>query len=330
MMTRSLTALTASLALLAAAFLLGPRFSGEQPAVGDAFRYDIDAYRATDPLLLDWRESEAVPLGTGELGGLAVDGRGRIHVAAGRRLLVFDGGGEKVEERALSAAPGAVAVGPEGEIYLAVGDHIEVHSPGGAVEAWASLGEKAIITSLAASDSDVFAADAGSRLVWRFDRAGRLRGSFGRKNLTAGKVGFIVPSPYFDVALGADGEIWVVNPGRLRVELHSYEGLFKESWGEASLAVGGFGGCCNPTHIALLPDGSFVTSEKGLPRVKIYGPDGTLRSVAAGPESFKAGAVGLDLAVDGAGRILVLDPSRRALRIFERRRGEGGRDREES
>ena len=95
-------------------------------------------------------------------------------------------------------------------------------------------------------------------------------------------------------------------------------------WGTASLAASGFGGCCNPSHIALLPDGSLVTSEKGLPRVKVYDADGTFRAVVAGPESFRPGTVGLDLAVDDEGRVLVLDPSREELRIFVPRKGEGG------
>ena len=62
--------------------------------------------------------------------------------------------------------------------------------------------------------------------------------------------------------------------------------------------------------------GSFVTSEKGLPRVKVYGKDGTFKAMVAGPESFRPGTVGLDLAADSMGRVLVLDPARSQLRFF--------------
>jgi len=78
----------------------------------------------------------------------------------------------------------------------------------------------------------------------------------------------------------------------------------------------GFAGCCNPSHFALLPGGGFVTSEKGLPRVKEYSPDGTLRTVVAGSEGFAPGSVGLDLATDPGGRVYVLDPVARAVRVF--------------
>jgi hypothetical protein len=87
------------------------------------------------------------------------------------------------------------------------------------------------------------------------------------------------------------------------------------------MGVEGFCGCCNPTHMAILPDGSFVTSEKGLPRVKIHAQSGELKAVVAAPDSFAEHTVGLDLAVDSAGRILVLDPVARAVRIFSEKAG---------
>jgi hypothetical protein len=80
--------------------------------------------------------------------------------------------------------------------------------------------------------------------------------------------------------------------------------------------IEGFCGCCNPTHFAFLPDGSFVTSEKGIPRVKVYDRLGRLAAVVAGPDRFREGVQGLDLAVDQTERILVLDPARRAVRVF--------------
>ena len=59
-----------------------------------------------------------------------------------------------------------------------------------------------------------------------------------------------------------------------------------------------------------------MTSEKGLIRVKIHGPDGSFRCVVAGPDRFDEGTVQLDLAVDSKGRVLVLDPRRKQVRVF--------------
>ncbi len=84
------------------------------------------------------------------------------------------------------------------------------------------------------------------------------------------------------------------------------------------MTIDGFSGCCNPSHIAILADGSFVTSEKGLVRVKILNPTGKLKSVVAGPDQFDEETRGLDLAVDSENRIIVLDPKKRLIRIFEK------------
>ena len=61
---------------------------------------------------------------------------------------------------------------------------------------------------------------------------------------------------------------------------------------------------------------------KGIPRVKVYNRLGTLESVVAGPGKFLEGTKGLDLARDSNGRIYVLDPMKKAVRIFEKKNPE--------
>jgi sugar lactone lactonase YvrE len=136
----------------------------------------------------------------------------------------------------------------------------------------------------------------------------------------AGDAGFIVPSPYFDVAVAGKDRLWIVNPGRRRVESYTFDGRILAHWGKASPKIEGLCGCCNPTHIALLPDGRLVTSEKGLPRVKVYSADGELLSVVAPPAAFADAAAGLDVAADSQGRVYVLDPIARKVRVFVRKK----------
>ena len=55
-----------------------------------------------------------------------------------------------------------------------------------------------------------------------------------------------------------------------------------------------FFGCCNPAQLAVLPDGRFVTAEKGIPRVKIYSRERPLsdrrgRSVAVDRHARRPG-----------------------------------------
>jgi hypothetical protein len=124
----------------------------------------------------------------------------------------------------------------------------------------------------------------------------------------------------------------VNNPGRHRVEVFTTNGELELSWGKPSLTIEGFCGCCNPIGLALLPDGRWVTCEKGLPRVKVYGADQALESVVAGPDSFRENARavqvsdqsertlgGVDAAADSAGRIYVLDLVAGNIRVMQRK-----------
>jgi hypothetical protein len=131
------------------------------------------------------------------------------------------------------------------------------------------------------------------------------------------------------VALGRDGLIRVNNPGRHCVEMYTLSGDLELSWGKPSAAIAGFCGCCNPIGLALLPDGSCITCEKGLPRVKVYSPERNLDCVVAGPESFSENAKahdlsdcsvgGLDAAVDSQARIYILDLITSDIRIMARK-----------
>jgi hypothetical protein len=74
-----------------------------------------------------------------------------------------------------------------------------------------------------------------------------------------------------------------------------------------------------------------VTSEKGIPRVKVYDASGAFVCAVAGPVELEVpkAAIGdpratdqkfvFDVAADSRGRILVLDPIRTSVRVFVRK-----------
>jgi len=214
----------------------------------------------------------------------------------------------------------SLAVDDKNDLYLGMEDHIEIYDQNGTKQnRWESLGEEAIITSIAISAKSVFVADAGNRIVWKFDKLGTGLQRIGEKNEAKDIPGFVIPSPYFDVAVDLDGFLWVANTGRHSLENYTDDGNFRTSWGEFGMEIQGFSGCCNPSHFVLLEDGSFVTSEKGLPRVKVYNRIGNLVSVVAPTEQFIEGTVGLDLSVDSSQKIYVLDPMQKLVRIFAKK-----------
>lgn len=271
----------------------------------------------TDPALIGYDEIIKLKVDLNSLRAIAVDRDDLIYVAGDSALVVLQDSGREVSRFALGASAGCIAVSPEGRIYLGMKDHLRVlNKEGSRIGTWDKINSTAIITSIALTETEVFVADAGNKIVWRYDTSGKLLSKIGERNREEGKIGFVIPSPYFDVAIDRDGLLWVVNPGRHTLENYTSDGQLRSSWERTSVGLDGFCGCCNPIHMALLPNGSFVTSEKGIARVKIHDPTGEFRTVVAASELFAEGTVGLDLAVDAQERILVLDPKAGVIRIF--------------
>jgi hypothetical protein len=281
------------------------------------FAYDIQNYKADGADLVRYSESGRIPISLQEVYGIAVGPDDRIFVSGDHSVLVLNDDGSPRFSFSTSDPVSCLAVENTHDLYLGMGDHVEVYDQQGKRQArWESLGERAIITSIAISERFVFVADAGNKIVWKFDKSGTRLQRIGDENEAKDIPGFIIPSPYFDVAVDSDGFLWAADTGRHSLENYTVDGDFRTSWGKFGMEIQGFSGCCNPSHFALLEDGSFVTSEKGLPRVKIYNRIGNLVSVVAPTEQFIEGTVGLDLAVDSAQRIYVLDPMQKLVRIF--------------
>jgi hypothetical protein len=224
-----------------------------------------------------------------------------------------------------------MAVAADGEILLGMTDHIETLGPDGKPKAvWPSLGERAHLTSIAVDEENVYAADAGNRVVVRLSREGQLVNTIGQEDPSKDIPGFIVPSPCFDVAFDNTGALWAVNPGKHGIENYRGTGELVTAWYRPSMEAEGFSGCCNPSHIAFRSDGSLVTAEKGLARVKVYSVDQKLMGFVAPPAAFHVAPTGAfsselktpfaDLAVDSRDRVLVLDVKMNAIRVFEEKR----------
>jgi len=284
--------------------------------LGPEFTYDLSALKRVDPALVRYTEAEPVALDLAEPRGLARTADGRLLVAGDQKVEVL-AEGKKTAELEAGGPARAVAEGPEERLYVALADRVTVLDPSGRrLATWPSLGERAYLTAVAVGAESVFVADAGGRVVHRFDLRGRPLGRIGEKDVRRHAPGLVVPSPFLDVALGPEEMLWITNPGRRRVECYTHEGDFRFDWGTSSMKIEGFCGCCNPTHLAIDASGNFYTSEKGLVRVKRYDPQGVFQCVVAPPAVFADGTTGLDLALEPDGRVRVLDPRRRQVRTF--------------
>ncbi len=265
----------------------------------------------------------------------SVDSCGRIHVAGDRSVRIYENNGALSDEIFLPGVPTAVTAS-EDKLYVALKNHLAIYSrEGELLERWEPPSENSLITSIAVHEGGVFLADAGSRTVRHYDNDGHSLAQIGARDAERGVPGIVLPGPYFVVVMGWDGLLRVNNPGRHRIEVYSPEGELERYWGKPSSAIEGFCGCCNPVDFDLLPDGRYVTAEKGLIRVKMYDADGHLESVVAGPDDLAPGSLQLlgqrspdrgpanfKVAAGNDGLIHVLDTRENRVRFFREKDNE--------
>ena len=178
------------------------------------FAYDVERLRKTDPKLIHYEQ-------VGQFRGPSPDPRrivigpsDRVYIAAGNSVSVLDREGARLSDIGLGTAARCVAVAGDGTIYAGARDHVEVFDPKGKrLATWESPGPRTWFTGLAVGEKDVFAADAGNRVVLRYDKSGKLAGRIGEKNKERNIPGIIMPSPYLDVKLARDGLLRVNNTG---------------------------------------------------------------------------------------------------------------------
>jgi sugar lactone lactonase YvrE len=301
--------------------------------LSNEYLYEIDL--SVDPNLIIYEESgESLSTGFTSTHAIALDSQGSIYIAGDKSVRIFAEGGKLLDEILLPGVPRSLTVADDGKIYVGITHHIAVYNrQGKQLASWDSLGDRALLTSIAVSGSDVFVADAGNRIVLHYDTNGNLINRIGRKDTDRNIPGFVIPSPHFDLVMRRDELLRVVNPGLHRIEAYTFDGDFEFSWGKYSTSIEGFCGCCNPINIAVLGDDSFVTCEKGLARIKIYDPEGAFLGVVAGPEQFGVTAHvcttpeqcqsgGYDVAVDAQDRIYILDTNKNVVKIFSRKKVE--------
>lgn len=306
---------------------------GELSATGanqavNPWAYDDSQYRRTDPKLVRFQETNRFPVPHKAPRCLCLTKSEHLLIGAGKFVTEHTLDGRLISEFGLAGDVRCLAASGDELIYAGFRDHIEVYDrKGQRRSSWESPGKKAYLTAVAVAESDIFVADAGSRVVVRYDPAGRITGRIGERNAESRSPGFIVPSPFFDVELAPDGLLRVSNPGRHCVEAYTFSGDLEFSWGRPGAGIENFCGCCNPINLALMRDGRVVTFEKGIPRVKVYSAQGRFESVVAGAEAFAENAKacgpndctvgGLDGVVDAKGRVHILDFVAADVRIME-------------
>lgn len=285
---------------------------------GNPYALEVDQYKEVEPGLISHEETRNLDLGSLRAAAMAFHG-GTLFVATDSVLVRLKPDGATLGTWKILPSPTGLLVDGDA-IFIGYRSFVARYSHAGQLEKrWDDLGERSVVTNLAGKEDRIYAADAGNRCVWVYDREGDLITVFEGASQSEAGHGFIVPSPNFDLAVDSYGELWVVNPGKHALENYSDEGRMRGYWEHMTTGPEGFLGCCNPARIVAAPEGRFVTSEKGLVRIKIYDQSGALVSVVAPPALFKEEGKAPDVCVDSSLVVYALDYDRNMIRIFNPR-----------
>lgn len=286
---------------------------GELPS--NPYELNVDPFARVDSALIIYRESLDFAISFTEPTGICYN-NAKIYVVGDQKMQIIEPTGKLLKEIAFDMKPACVYASSKNIFVGFRKSVIILNLEGRKIAECNTFSDSTVITSISEKSDIIFVADAGKRLIRKFDSSGKPMGVIAGKSGNDQIHGFIIPSPYFDLAFNSDGELWVVNPGKHSLENYTANGDLRTWWKATSVRFEGFSGCCNPAHFAFLPDGSFVTSEKGTIRIKVYKASGEFLGVVAAPSRFRDNTHAPDLAVDNQGNIYALDIDRKMLRLF--------------
>jgi lipopolysaccharide export system protein LptC len=290
--------------------------SKPKKAKQNPFEYNVDEFKQVDPKLISHAEKRQIKVKlNGKAGITTFDGK--IYLAANNTVSVISPEGKLLSSFNASDDTRAIAVSAT-NIAIAEKNQVSVFDHAGNFGySTAIVSDSSVFTSLAFWDGDIVVADAGKRRIYIFEKEkliAEIEGISGIENLH----GFIIPSARFDLAVNDENELWVVNPGMHALQQYTRRGALAGSWDKASLSIEGFSGCCNPAQICTLSEGRIVTSEKSMPRIKIYSRNGEMLSVVAPPTVFGKNVEASEVAAIGE-TIVALDTEQQLIRIFEKK-----------
>src|SRR5690554_3002490 len=184
-------------------------FWSDRPGRSDVnpFALNIDAYTSVDPASLLYKEAVNIKPGIESPSALKIK-NDTIYVTGEKNIRIISLSGSLLTEFSLEFNPMAVDV-VQGKIILASRERIYVlETDGTVVNEWGPEAEGTHITAMASSGAFIFIADAGMRKVYRYSLEGELVNEIQGKSEEGDLHGFIVPSPFFDLAVNNDNELW--------------------------------------------------------------------------------------------------------------------------
>lgn len=258
-----------------------------------------------------WKIEKEIQINVGALKAVSVSSSGNIY--AGGDSFVSCYSPDLVFRWNLKTPYPVTALSNSGDsVFASSVDMILVISSAGELkDEWGPFEDKSFITSVASNRSWIAYADAGNKMVVVLNKHGSVSRIIGQKD---GQ--FVIPSPYFDLALDASDNLYIANTGQRRIETRSIQGTLLSFFGEPGMAPEAFCGCCNPAHFTITPDG-FVTAEKGINRIKVLDKKGYFKEFVSSGMKFVP-SVPLDISTADGTTLYAANPADSKIYIFSR------------
>jgi hypothetical protein len=182
----------------------------------------ITSEKSEDSLKTDpdkWVVSEVFDPGNGPLKSITVSSSGNIFLGGDSWVACFDRNLKSLWKLKTTKPVTALSVSGDTLYASTLETILIVNSRGELKDEWGPFEDSSIITSVTSNRSYVVFADAGNKIAVVLTRKGEVKTLIGKTGEP-----FIIPSPYFDVALTADNTLFIANTGNRRVEKRSIEG----------------------------------------------------------------------------------------------------------
>lgn len=259
-----------------------------------------------------WKIAKESSVENGKLKAVACSGSGLLYLGGDSFVSCYDSIFNRIWNLKTDSSITALSVCGD-TIFAATSNQILVLSKSGKLlNEWGPYEDNSIITSVSSNKKYVAVADAGNKTVFILDKGGEVKKMVGQNDKQ-----FIIPSPYFDVALDNKDILYTANTGLHRIETRTIDGTVISFFGEPGTAPEYFCGCCAPPHFIIIPEG-FVTAEKGINRIKILNRKGEFVEFVNSKNNFIK-SVPLDLASSDGKTIYAANPADSKLYIFTRK-----------
>jgi tripartite motif-containing protein 71 len=169
-------------------------------------------------------------------------------------------------------SPAALAVAPDGRVYLTVAERDTVwayDTDGTPLTSWGSHGSGSgqfdgPAGIVVGSDGSVYVVDAGNERVQRFTSTGTFVSAWGTSGTGTGQ--FTGPQ---GIAVGGDGQVYVADTGNHRIQEFTSTGAFVTAWGSRGSALGQLDG---PTDLVVDHAGDVHVIDAGNHRIQRFHP----------------------------------------------------------